>query len=76
MPDAPRPPRFYTDAERDARRHELWDISHWMDWVESGRNRRERLERLGEVPIWAREEVTRKCKRRAARAAGLDPDAL
>jgi hypothetical protein len=61
---------MYSNAERDARRRELWDISHWMDWVESGASRAERLARLAEVPPWAQAEVTRKCQRRAALAAG------
>lgn len=71
----PRPPRMYSDAERNAIPRELWVQSHWIDWVEAGASRSERRRRLAQVPDWAIDMVRERCERRTARAwreAGLD----
>lgn len=60
--------RMYSDAERDAVPRELWGFSHWVDYVESGQTRDDRLDRLTTVPLAYAEKVAERCKKRAARA--------
>ncbi len=65
-----RPPRMFTDAERDAMKRDLWGLDRWTDWVESGATREVRLDRLQHVPDYWRPGVQAWAQRRAARAAG------
>ncbi len=63
-----RPLRMYSDAERVAVPRELWGFAHWIDYIESGGDRDERIARLRAVPACWADAVAERCKKRAARA--------
>lgn len=58
------PSRMYTDAERASLPRARWDLSHWIDYVETAPDRAQRLSRHAEAPPSMQESIARTCNRR------------